>query len=323
MHTLIVSLNPAVDCEWIVDEFRPVEKNEVHSERRWPGGKGINAARWLRWLGGHPQLFLPVGGEPGRELVAGLREEGLPSRTFPLAEPSRVNLIVTQKSGGPQYRLNPLWPRFTRKEARGVFAAVREAIGRVQTVVFAGALPRTLAPDTYARLTRIARRAGCRVVLDCDGEAFRLAVPEGPCLVKPNEAELAEWAGRKLKTPVAVEEAALALSRVTRGWVLVSLGERGGLLVNAVEGTRFTRPAPKVTVRNTVGAGDALVAAVVHAMESGRAPEEWLELGVRTGTAATQVPPGRLPERRNLRAAPPGPLRRRRPVGLRSGSHGD
>ena len=50
MAALILALNPSVDAEWRVDRIRGEEKNNVLSERRWPGGKGVNVARWLRIL---------------------------------------------------------------------------------------------------------------------------------------------------------------------------------------------------------------------------------------------------------------------------------
>lgn len=293
---LIVALNPAIDAEWVVDEVRASEKTEVESERRWPGGKGINVARWWRWLGGRPWLFVPVGGTTGRELLAGVRREGLRVVPFPLLEPTRVNVIVSPRRG-PQLRLNPLWPRFSKVEARRLKQAFRSELHPGRWIILSGALPKSLSVDTYAQLIRMTRRERCRTVLDCDGEAFRLGVLEGPMLVKPNEFELAQWAGRKLATPAAEAAAATRISRQTGGWVLVSLAKRGGLLVNAAE--KFVRweKAVDVTVRNTVGAGDALLAAVCRAMIDGVPPEAWLRHGLRAGGLAVSVSPGCLPAR--------------------------
>ncbi len=301
MHTLIVSLNPAVDCEWVVDSFRPIEKNEVHSERRWPGGKGINVARWLRWVGGSPQLFMPVGGESGNELIVGVRAEKIPLVVFPLRESTRVNVIITQRNGGPQYRLNPLWPRFTATEQREVLKALRQCVTQVETVILSGALPKSLPPTTYAHLVKQLRRLDKRVILDCDGAPFRLAAPEKPFLVKPNEAELSEWAGRPLKSLDDFRTVARELSQITDGWVLVSLGPQGALLVHHDQSFSEYQPVPKVIVRNTVGVGDAMLAAVVHGMTEGRSPSEWLYCGVQIGSEATQHPPGVLPLKRRIR----------------------
>ena len=91
MSTLVLALSPSIDAEWRVDDVLWEEKNNVHSERRWAGGKGINVARWLNHLGGKPQLLLPLGGQTGAELGLYLRAEKLPAKIIPLREPTRVN----------------------------------------------------------------------------------------------------------------------------------------------------------------------------------------------------------------------------------------
>ncbi len=75
MPALILALNPCIDAEWRVDDVQWEEKNNVRSERRWAGGKGINVARWLKHLGGKPFLLLPLGGKTGAELAGYLRDD--------------------------------------------------------------------------------------------------------------------------------------------------------------------------------------------------------------------------------------------------------
>src|ERR1043165_4308390 len=91
MPALVLALNPSIDAEWRVDDVLWEEKNNVHSERRWAGGKGINVARWLKHLGGKPQLLLPLGGKTGSELAGYLRAEKIPTHIIRLGEPTRVN----------------------------------------------------------------------------------------------------------------------------------------------------------------------------------------------------------------------------------------
>ena len=100
-----------------------------------------------------------------------------------------------------------------------------------------------------------------------------------------------------MRTEADVLSAACALSRKTRGWVLVSRGGQRSLLVNeAKDFRRFAMPR-RVKPRNTVGAGDALLAGVARAIQLARKPEEWLERGLETGTRATLLEPGQLPVR--------------------------
>ena len=297
MHPLVVSLNPSIDAEWRVPRVVPEEKNELLDERRWPGGKGVNVARWLGWLGETPRLFLPLGGDPGRELAAGLRREGIRFTRFALRQPTRVNVIVTPDQG-PQLRFNPSWPRVDRTEARALLAQATALAERANPVVVSGTLTFGAPADTYARLVRRATAAGRPVFLDCDREPFALAVRQRPFLVKPNEYELAQWAGRALGSPADVLQAVRELSGQTGGWVLLSRGGDGAWLVNAGSGIELAAAAPHIAVRNGVGAGDAMLAATVHRVMAGATPEDWLRHAVATGTAATQVPPGKLPSRK-------------------------
>ena len=294
MGTLVLALNPSIDAEWRVDQVQWEEKNVIRSERRWAGGKGVNVARWLNFLRGDPELLLPLGGATGAELARCLRGEKLRVTIVPLRQASRVNVIVTT-TDGRQLRFNPPGPELSRVEWLAVLRKMRRLLARVSCAVISGSLPRGVGSGAYAEIVRRARRAGVKAILDCDGEAFRAAVRARPFLVKPNEHELAQWYGRPLRSAASVVRAAKALSIRTRGWVMVSRGRDGGLLVNAREKLEFSTRAPRVKPVNTVGAGDAVVAAVARQVDRGAPPQEWLRWGVAAGTAATQCAAGKLP----------------------------
>jgi 1-phosphofructokinase family hexose kinase len=294
MGALVLALNPSIDAEWRVTEARWEEKNTIQSERRWAGGKGVNVARWLRHLEGEPRLLLPLGGATGKELAAHLRREGLPARFIPLSQATRVNVIITT-ADGRQLRFNPPGPKLSGAEWGAVLREAEQLVKRASCLVLSGSLPQGVKPGVYAGLIRLARRAGVKTILDCDGEALAAAVAARPFLVKPNEHELAEWRGRVISTREGLTRAALAMSNQTGGWVLVSEGRRGALLVNHRLKVKLAARPPKARPINTVGAGDAMVAAVARQVELGRGPEDWLRWGVAVGTAATQCAAGELP----------------------------
>ncbi|MDB6124019.1 MAG: tagatose-6-phosphate kinase [Pedosphaera sp.] len=163
-------------------------------------------------------------------------------------------------------------------------------------MVLSGSLPQGLRPDAYAQLIRGAHRAGIKTILDCDGAALKHAILARPFLVKPNEHELAQWFGKPLRSEASILKAARSLSAAAQGWVVVSLGKRGAMLVNETEQVRCCARPPKVSPINTVGAGDAMVAAIVRQIELGASPQDWLRAGVAVGTAATQCAAGELPK---------------------------
>lgn len=293
MDALVLALNPSIDAEWRVEQVRWEEKNTVHAERRWAGGKGVNVARWLRHLHGGAQLLLPLGGVTGTELRRHLREEKLPAKVVRLRENTRVNVIVTTKAEG-QLRFNPPGPEIHPDEWATLLACVRQQLRHSSVMVLSGSLPRGVGADAYAKLIKVGHDVGVKTVLDCDGEALRKAVAAKPFLVKPNEHELGQWYGSNLNSKASILKAANALSVRTKGWVLVSLGKQGAILANAAERVEFQASAPRTQVKNTVGAGDALVAAVVKKIVEGSQPQDWLRWGVATGTVATRCEGGEL-----------------------------
>ena len=122
---LVVSLNPAIDCEWEVERVHWEEKNNILRERRWAGGKGSNVARWLRHLGGFsPELLVPLGGVAGKELAGYLAAAKVRTRIVPLKQDTRVNVIVTARTGG-QMRFNPLGPLISRAEWAAIVAELK------------------------------------------------------------------------------------------------------------------------------------------------------------------------------------------------------
>ncbi len=269
----------------------------------------------LRGAGGTPALLLTLGGQAGAELARYLRSEKLVSRAIHLREATRVNVLVTT-SEGPQLRFNPPGPRLSGSEWRLVAAAITRLLRRSNALVLSGSLPRGVPATAYAQLVRTGQEAGVPVLLDCDGPAFNAASRAKPFLVKPNEHELEEWwASRPASAGIATGEsplaatrrqgcrpslanvlsAARALSETTGGWVLVSRGARPSLLINRTLDAELYAKPPRVTPLNTLGAGDAMLAAAAWQIELGAPPAEWLRWGVAAGTAATQCRPGELP----------------------------
>lgn len=285
---LVVSLNPAIDCEWEVERVQWEEKNNILRERRWAGGKGSNVARWLQHLGAEAELLVPLGGETGKELAGYLRTAKVRTHIVPLKQPTRVNVIVTARAGG-QMRFNPLGPILSRLEWAAVISKLKTHC--CDTVIFSGALPRGVPANAYKVLIAVVRKLGAQAILDCDGTAFAAGIEAGPEFVKPNEHELQCWWGPPVKD---LFEAVASLSEKTGGWVVVSQGREGAIIWNSQGRVGFSAHAPKVPIKNTVGAGDAMLAAIVRRRQIGAPAQEWIRWGVATGTAAVACDGGAL-----------------------------
>jgi 1-phosphofructokinase len=138
----------------------------------------------------------------------------------------------------------------------------------------------------------VTREAGRLVALDCSGLPLRYVLAqEGdrlPHLVKPNADELAEVAGRPLRTLGDVADAAQMLLKRGVRTVLVSLGRHGALLVDADLPGPLHGVAAVHRVANTVGAGDAFLAGWLAAGSAGATSSDALANALRFGATAVE-----------------------------------
>ena len=202
-------------------------------------------------------------------------------------------------------RFNAVSPRLSGADWKRVVGQVDRALGRSNLLVLSGSLPSGVPRDAYARLLKLAHRAGIPSILDCEGEALARGLGGKPTLVKPNQAELQTWCGEPITNDTSLLKAARRLAETSEGWVLVSTGERGGWLVHADHRDVWHARPSRTKVLNTVGTGDALVAAVAQKCLEGEPPAVWLYSGVVAGTAATQLPAGVLPTPALVRSTAP------------------
>ena len=284
-----ITPNPAVDLSTSVDKIIPVYKLRGTSQRRDPGGGGINVARVIKRLAGDVCAIYPVGGATGDLLHRLLDREGVPSRTFAIAEETREDFFVNEISTGQPYRFILPGPRLNESEWQQCLTLLSGIQPFPRFVVASGSLPDGVPDDFYARLARIAKRRGARMILDTSGPALAAAVTEGLDLIKPNLREMRELAGREPADAREWEAAAKTL--VDGGKVAIVALTMGHLGAELVTSDRILRAEPlAITPVGAVGAGDSFLGALVQLLASGSNLEESFRHAVAAGAAALLNP---------------------------------
>jgi 6-phosphofructokinase 2 len=288
--TLTLTLNPTIDKSAEVDHVTSEKKLRCRSPRYEPGGGGLNVSRAIRKLGGESTALYLAGGLQGRRLQDLLDEEKLDHRPVPIAEPTRENLIVYEDKSGEQYRFGMPGPEVSESEWRGLLDSLRDRDPAPDYLVASGSRPPGVPDDFYARLARLCREKGTRMILDASGDPLVEAVREGVFLVKPNVAELRTLAGTDdFQDEEELEELACRLTRDGVVEVVVaSLGAAGAMLAWKDQCRRLR--APTVSIKSKVGAGDSMVAGIVLGLSRGRSIPDAARFGVAAGAAAVTTP---------------------------------
>lgn len=259
-----VTLNASIDQTAIIPNFTAGEVNRVAREQSDAGGKGVNVASFLADFG-HAVAVTGVLGADNQALFLRLfKEKNLIDRFVRVPGRTRVNIKVADDARHQVTDIN--FPGVdVPAEAIGAVSATIDALAGEGAEVFilSGSLPTGVAPAIYRDIAARLKARGRKVVIDTSGEALARAVEAAPDIIKPNIDELAGLLGCRFDDEAAIVAAARSLRTRGIGWVVVSMGGYGAIFVTADAAVRATS-AP-VPVKSTVGAGDAMVAGIVHA----------------------------------------------------------
>ena len=274
-----VTLNPSLDYRMKTSALARGETNRSSEEEITYGGKGINVAVMLNALGEEATALGFVGGFTGDALRALLKDAGLMTDFVTIAAPTRINVKLDH--GESITEVNACGPAVTKTETEA-FWTMLEGLCEGDTLVLAGSVPSSLPKDFYRCVMEKLADRGVRFAVDTTGEALLRALPCRPFLIKPNLAELEEAVGERLCGDEAIVCAARKLQAAGARNILVSLGGNGALLLDEM-GTVYKQKAPSGIVKNTVGAGDSMLAGFLVGLKDGFA--EALSWGVAAGSA--------------------------------------
>jgi 6-phosphofructokinase 2 len=282
---LCLTMNPSVDLATETAEVVPTHKLRCSPTAHDAGGGGINVARTVVRLGGHCTALCPAGGPTGDWLRRRVAEEGIDCRFVTTSEDTRVSFTVHEGRSGEEYRFVMPGPLLAEAEWQSCLQAVQALEPFPALIVASGSLPPGVPDDFYARLARLARGRGGRLVLDTSGPALDAALAEGLFLFKPNLRELCAHLGQDLPdrgSQLAALHRLLAAGRCEA--VALSLGHRGALLATP-QAAWFAPPLP-IQPLSAVGAGDSFVGGLVWSLARGGDWTDSLAWGVACGTGA-------------------------------------
>lgn len=284
---LTVTLNPAIDLTMDLPVLHLGEVNRSETEYIQAAGKGLNVAQVLADLGNQVTVTGFLGEDNPQRFEQLFEACGFADEFLRVPGETRSNIKLTEHDG----RVTDInGPGFVVAEA-----AQREFMERLQrlaplheAVVVAGSLPRGIGVTWFVDLLQLVKRLGVRLALDTSGDALRAGLMVKPWLIKPNGQELAEACAVPLGSDLALSEQARHLQAGGIEHVVVSLGPEGANWFGA-GGVWHSRP-PRVAVVSTVGAGDSLLAGVLHGLL-----KDWpLERTLRHATAISAEVVGQI-----------------------------
>ena len=272
-RVLTVTLNPALDLTVQLPFLRLGEVNRSESLQVHAAGKGLNVAQVLADLGHQLTVtgFLGESNPQAFEQLFGAR--GFTDEFVRVAGETRSNLKLAETDGRVT-DINGPGLAVTEAQCDELLARLQRLAPAHDLVVVAGSLPRGIDSQWFVQLLNSLKALGVRVALDTSGVALRDGLATRPWLIKPNEEELAEARGVDLTGSSALLAEARRLQGEGIEHVVVSQGADGVSWFSP--GAALHAQPPKVQVISTVGAGDSLLAGMLHGLLVGWPAERTL-----------------------------------------------
>jgi len=293
---LIAGPNLTIDRTSTIPALRPGEVLRLADVVVTPGGKGLNVARTARALGVPAMLVAFLPGRTGRAAGELIAAEGVRLAGVTIDGEIRSTAIILEPSGRATV-LNEPGPPLADEDWMAYEAAIGAALDEHGVLVCSGSLPPEAPEDGYGRLVRRAHANACPAVVDAGGPALRSALGYGVDVVTPNLGEAEGLLHGRADQSVEAspdarprsEAAALALVDAGARAAIVTAAAAGAAVAVGSEATWV--PAPRVdVVRNPIGAGDVLTAAVAAAIEEGVHVVEAARRGVAAAAASVEAP---------------------------------
>jgi 1-phosphofructokinase len=275
---LTLTLNPALDLTVQMGPLQVGQVNRSNAMLSHAAGKGLNVAQVLADLGHELTVagFLGIDNQQPFETLFAHRQ--FVDEFVRVPGETRSNIKLAESSGRIT-DLNGPGPYVSDDAQQALMARLEIIAPGFDAVVVAGSLPRGVSPEWLQALLLRLSALGLKVALDTSGMALRAALLASPWLIKPNTEELAEALDAPIISIQAQAEVASRLRAQGIEHVVISQGSEGVHWFSS--GVALQALPPKVVVASTVGAGDSLLAGMVHGLLCGHSAQQTL----RTATA--------------------------------------
>lgn len=195
-----VTLNPAIDEEYVVPEFVPGGWFRATTTDRSPGGKGINVSLVLKQLGYDSAAMGFLAGFNGEYVRDSLKRLGLTTNFVHIKGETRTNVYIVDEVGHVETGIVEAGP-YVKEEALARFMAYyRRLLKRADCILFGGSLPPGVPQGIYRDLIVLARGEGVPTFIDAAGAPLMAGLEGAPTVAKVDHRFMSRLAGVRLSS---------------------------------------------------------------------------------------------------------------------------
>lgn len=277
-----VTFNASLDYIVSVEHFEKGRVNRTKEEYILPGGKGINVSMVLKNLGVESYLLGFTAGFTGYEIKRLIKDSGCSEKFIDVNNGiSRINVKLRSDE---ESEINGLGPNISKDLLNELIGQIDE-LKSGDILVLAGSIPTSIPNTIYYDIMKRLTDKNIKVVVDATNDLLLNVLILHPFLIKPNNHELSEMLDMPVNNKEEVIEGARRLQDLGAKNVLVSMAKDGAVLLTE-DGDIYESEAHLGKVKNSVGAGDSMVAGFIYGYLQNNDYKEAFEFGLCSGSAS-------------------------------------
>ncbi len=280
-----LTLNPSIDYLIKSDKIKLGELNRSDNGEFVIGGKGINVSLMLNNLEIKSQATGFISGFTGDYINSELSKyKYIKNDFFNLKNNEITRINIKLKTNESETEINNIGCEVTNDDFEYLKNYILK-LNKCDTFILSGSLAKGLDEKAYCDLAKIFYQNSINFVVDSTKNNLLKTLKYKPLLIKPNINELKEIFNTNITTDNEIILYAKKLQSLGSKNVLVSMGERGAILLTK-ENTYKVKPI-KINPISTVGAGDSMVAGFIAEYNKSKNYIEALKLGTACSIATS------------------------------------
>lgn len=274
-----LTTNPAIDMNVYSDGLKRKQVNRTFGSVYTPNGKGLNVSFVLGHFGISSKIMGFFGGFSGDYIVNESQKRGFEVVPVWVDDITRINIFLND--GVDEYKLVNEGSYVNEEKQEELLKKIDEAKD-MEYLAISGSLPKGIHTDYYDKIFQLCRGKGIEIILDISSPKLAELLKYQPLLIKPNDEELEDIFGIKVKTEEDMINALEILHEKGAQNILLTLGDKGSFFYNG-QNVYYANAQP-IQLLSSACAGDSALAAFLSVwLKNPENIEEAMKLSAATG----------------------------------------
>jgi 1-phosphofructokinase family hexose kinase len=241
-----------------------------------PGGKGVNIAITLQYMGLQTLAMGFGGGTRGRALTQMIRQEGVSTNFVFTAGETRTDISIFDRLTNTLTEINEPGMPVPEDEINLFLENYKKALCQTNIMILAGSIPPKVPNNLYAELVQLAHKKNIKTIVHTSPKFIEYAIEAEASIINPDMRSSHELFGKPLDGIDEFVRSGKEILSKRQKTELVLFSHRIENIVAITRDKTYILRPQNLKIKNMLGYGDAVVAGLAYSMRNDKNMRESL-----------------------------------------------